>query len=81
MAPRARSLLQQLVQGRFIRRSVSRSAVALCRSGTCYIFPLLGAFLADSFWGRYFTIIIFSVVYLMVRTHPTLSPLRLLSTT
>ena len=38
-----------------------------CRSGTCYIFPLLGAFLADSYWGRYFTIIIFSVVYLLVR--------------
>lgn len=38
-------------------------------SGTCYIFPLLGAFIADSYLGRYKTIIIFSMVYIIV-SHP-----------
>ena len=36
-------------------------------SGTCYIFPLLGAFIADSYLGRYNTIIIFSILYIIVR--------------
>ncbi|KAK9827716.1 hypothetical protein WJX81_004356 [Elliptochloris bilobata] len=34
-------------------------------SGACYILPLLGAFLADSYWGRYVTIIVFSIVYML----------------
>eukprot|EP01023_Acetabularia_acetabulum_P006025 TRINITY_DN12502_c0_g1_i3.p1 TRINITY_DN12502_c0_g1~~TRINITY_DN12502_c0_g1_i3.p1 ORF type:complete len:589 (+),score=120.16 TRINITY_DN12502_c0_g1_i3:178-1944(+) len=34
-------------------------------SGTCYITPILGAYLADSYWGRYVTIIVFSAIYLM----------------
>ncbi|KAL4452417.1 hypothetical protein ABPG75_008079 [Micractinium tetrahymenae] len=33
-------------------------------SGTCYITPLLGAFLADAWWGRYRTILVFSTIYL-----------------
>jgi dipeptide/tripeptide permease len=32
--------------------------------GTCYITPLLGAYLADSHWGRYRTILVFSTIYL-----------------
>ncbi|GAB4857381.1 hypothetical protein Ancab_015290 [Ancistrocladus abbreviatus] len=32
-------------------------------SGTCYIMPLLGAFLADAYCGRYWTIAIFSIIY------------------
>lgn len=35
-------------------------------SGTCYLTPLLGAWLADGHWGRYKTIIVFSTVYCMV---------------
>jgi len=35
-------------------------------SGTCYITPLLGAFLADSYLGRYWTIAIFSIIYVLV---------------
>lgn len=35
--------------------------------GTCYVTPLLGAYLADSFWGRYKTIWVFSSIYFMVR--------------
>lgn len=34
--------------------------------GTCYLTPLLGAWLADSLWGRYKTIIVFSAIYFVV---------------
>lgn len=34
--------------------------------GTCYLTPLLGAWLADSAWGRYKTILVFSFIYLFV---------------
>jgi len=33
--------------------------------GTCYTTPIIGAILADSKWGRYKTIIVFSVIYLI----------------
>ena len=36
-------------------------------SGTCYLTPLLGAWLADGYWGRYKTIMVFSIVYAGVR--------------
>ena len=35
-------------------------------SGTCYITPLIGAFLADSYLGRYWTIASFSIIYVFV---------------
>lgn len=35
-------------------------------SGTCYITPLIGAFLADSYLGRYWTIASFSIIYTIV---------------
>ena len=35
-------------------------------SGTCYITPLVGAFLADSYLGRYWTIAVFSIIYAIV---------------
>ncbi|KAL3623129.1 hypothetical protein CASFOL_031945 [Castilleja foliolosa] len=34
-------------------------------SGTCYITPLIGAFLADSYLGRFCTIAIFSIIYVL----------------
>lgn len=34
--------------------------------GTCYITPLIGAILADAYWGRYWTIAVFSTVYFLV---------------
>ena len=33
--------------------------------GTAYVMPLLGAYLADSFWGRFKTILVFSTIYLV----------------
>ncbi|EFJ17256.1 hypothetical protein SELMODRAFT_115215 [Selaginella moellendorffii] len=34
-------------------------------SGTGYVTPILGAFLADAYWGRYRTIAVFSSLYLV----------------
>lgn len=35
-------------------------------AGTCYITPLIGAFLADAYLGRYWTIACFSIIYVFV---------------
>ena len=35
--------------------------------GAAYVLTLLGAFLADAYFGRFLTIIIFSCIYFMVR--------------
>ena len=35
-------------------------------TGTVYIFSLLGAFLSDSYWGRYKTCAIFQAVFVVV---------------
>jgi len=35
-------------------------------SGTCYVMPLVGAFLADAYLGRYWVIAIFSIIYVIV---------------
>lgn len=32
-------------------------------AGACYLFPLLGAYISDRFWGKYKTIIVLSLVY------------------
>lgn len=42
-------------------------------SGTCYITPLIGAFIADSYLGRYWTIACFSIIYIFGMTLLTLS--------
>ncbi|KMT12606.1 hypothetical protein BVRB_5g098450 [Beta vulgaris subsp. vulgaris] len=42
-------------------------------SGTCYIMPLLGAFLADAYLGRYWVIAIFSMIYVIGMTLLTVS--------
>ena len=38
--------------------------------GTCYLTPILGAWLADSAWGRFKTILVFSIIYFMASPHP-----------
>ncbi|XP_048425071.1 protein NRT1/ PTR FAMILY 8.2-like [Pyrus x bretschneideri] len=42
-------------------------------SGTCYLTPLLGAFLADAYLGRYKTIASFSIIYFIGMTLLTMS--------
>ncbi|KAM1698024.1 hypothetical protein ACFX14_029202 [Malus domestica] len=42
-------------------------------SGTCYLTPLLGAFLADAYLGRYKTIASFSIIYVIGMTLLTMS--------
>eukprot|EP00884_Botryococcus_braunii_P005509 jgi/Botrbrau1/1495/Bobra.178_3s0050.1 len=34
-------------------------------NGTVYLLPLVGAYIADAHWGRYVTIIVFSIIYLI----------------
>ena len=34
--------------------------------GTAYLTPILGAWLADAAWGRYKTILVFSIIYMVV---------------
>ncbi|XP_040871409.1 protein NRT1/ PTR FAMILY 8.3 isoform X5 [Glycine max] len=41
--------------------------------GTCYLTPIIGAVLADGYWGRYWTIAVFSAVYLIGMCTLTLS--------
>jgi peptide/histidine transporter 3/4 len=35
-------------------------------TGTSFFTPLIGAFLADTFWGRYWTVVVFLSVYAVV---------------
>ncbi|KAI6671013.1 hypothetical protein NL676_005898 [Syzygium grande] len=42
-------------------------------AGTCYITPLIGAFFADAYLGRYWTIACFSIIYVLGMTLLTLS--------
>ena len=44
--------------------------------GTCYLTPILGAWLADSAWGRFKTILVFSIIYFLVTLSPTPLPLE-----
>ncbi|KAM3229900.1 hypothetical protein ACQJBY_060610 [Aegilops geniculata] len=41
--------------------------------GTCYLTPLIGATLADSYWGKYRTIAVFSTIYFLGMSALTLS--------
>lgn len=41
-------------------------------TGTVYIFSLVGAFLSDSYWGRYKTCAIFQIIFVIVSTGPNL---------
>lgn len=34
--------------------------------GACFLTPVVGAFLADTYWGRYWTIVVFLPVYITV---------------
>lgn len=41
--------------------------------GTCYLTPLIGAVIADTCWGRYWTIAVFSTIYFVGMSTLTLS--------
>ncbi|XP_034221431.1 protein NRT1/ PTR FAMILY 8.1-like [Prunus dulcis] len=53
--------------------NVAASTTVTNWSGTCYATPLIGAFLADAYLGRYWTIAIFSVIYALGMTFLTLT--------
>ncbi|CAJ1804231.1 unnamed protein product [Sphenostylis stenocarpa] len=58
--------LVNYLQERFNQGNVTAANNVTTWSGTCYITPLIGAFLADSYLGRYWTIASFSVLYAVV---------------
>ncbi|CAL1399409.1 unnamed protein product [Linum trigynum] len=53
--------------------NVSAARTVSTWSGTCYITPLIGAALADAYWGRYWTIAAFSTIYFIGMCTLTLS--------
>jgi hypothetical protein len=58
----------------FLKTILQESNVSAARNytnwqGTCYIAPLVGAIVADSYLGRYLTTLAFFAVYLLVSTH------------
>ncbi|CAN0908203.1 Protein NRT1/ PTR FAMILY 8.3 [Linum grandiflorum] len=53
--------------------NVSAARTVTTWSGTCYITPLIGAVLADAYWGRYWTIAAFSTIYFLGMCTLTLS--------
>ncbi|KAJ4974738.1 hypothetical protein NE237_007912 [Protea cynaroides] len=53
--------------------NVSAARSVTTWSGTCSLAPLIGAVLADSYWGRYWTIAFFSTIYFIGMCTLTLS--------
>ncbi|AAB60766.1 Strong similarity to Arabidopsis oligopeptide transporter (gb/X77503) [Arabidopsis thaliana] len=53
--------------------NVSAASDVMIWQGTCYITPLIGAVIADSYWGRYWTIASFSAIYFIGMALLTLS--------
>lgn len=54
----------------YLTNVLHESKVAAARnasawSGACFFTPLFGAFMADTYWGRYWTIVIFLPVYIL----------------
>ncbi|KAI4357365.1 hypothetical protein L6164_001318 [Bauhinia variegata] len=52
----------------YLTRKLHEGNVSAARNvttwqGTCYLTPLIGAVLADAYWGRYWTIAVFSMIY------------------
>lgn len=58
--------LVNFLQIRLNQGNVTASNNVTNWSGTCYITPLIGAFLADAYLGRYWTIAGFSIIYVFV---------------
>ena len=45
--------------------------------GSCFFTPLLGAFLADTYWGRYWTVVIFISIQAIVSCSKLCSNLQI----
>nr|DAD28415.1 TPA_asm: hypothetical protein HUJ06_029883 [Nelumbo nucifera] len=65
--------LVNYLQIRLNQSNVTASNNVTNWAGTCYITPLVGAFLADAYLGRYWTIASFSIIYFLGMTLLTLS--------
>ncbi|PON54108.1 Proton-dependent oligopeptide transporter [Trema orientale] len=61
-------LIEKLHEG-----NVSAARNVTTWQGTCYLTPLIGAILADTYWGRYWTIAVFTTIYLIGTCALTLS--------
>ncbi|XP_010937011.1 protein NRT1/ PTR FAMILY 8.3 [Elaeis guineensis] len=59
--------------GKLHEGNVSAARNVTTWQGTCYITPLIGAILADAYWGRYWTIAVFSTIYFIGMGTLTLS--------
>ncbi|GMH24480.1 hypothetical protein Nepgr_026323 [Nepenthes gracilis] len=68
----ATNLVTYLIS-KFHEGNVSAARNVTIWTGTCYLTPLLGAVLADAYWGRYWTIAIFSTIYFIGMCTLTLS--------
>ncbi|CAN1853591.1 Protein NRT1/ PTR FAMILY 8.2 [Linum perenne] len=64
--------LVNFLQERLNMGNAKASTTVTNWSGTCYATPLIGAFLADAYLGRFKTIAIFVIVYICVRTSETM---------
>ncbi|XP_057458673.1 protein NRT1/ PTR FAMILY 8.1-like [Lotus japonicus] len=65
--------LVNYLQERFHQGNATAARNVTTWAGTCYLTPLLGAFLADSYLGRYWTIASFSTIYVIGMTLFTFS--------
>ncbi|XP_010680056.2 protein NRT1/ PTR FAMILY 8.3 [Beta vulgaris subsp. vulgaris] len=65
--------LVSYLTGKLHEGNVSAARNVTTWSGTCYLTPLLGAVLADAYWGRYWTIAVFSTIYFIGMCTLTLS--------
>ncbi|GAB4847816.1 hypothetical protein Ancab_026878 [Ancistrocladus abbreviatus] len=68
----AKNLVHYLT-GKLHEGNVSAARNVTTWIGTCYLTPLVGAFLADAYWGRYRTIAVFSTIYFIGMCTLTLS--------
>ncbi|KAA0044151.1 hypothetical protein IC582_009592 [Cucumis melo] len=65
--------LVNYLQIRLNMDNVAASNTVTSWSGTCYLTPLIGAFLADAYLGRFWTIASFSIIYVFGMTLLTLA--------
>ncbi|KAI9385832.1 hypothetical protein POPTR_011G120000v4 [Populus trichocarpa] len=65
--------LVSYLTGKLHEGNVSAAKNVNIWAGTCYFTPLIGATLADAYWGRYWTISVFSTIYFIGMCTLTLS--------